>query len=394
MGGIVKHGKNYICERYYCGLGIQARRQDSIPRAQTTLRAIDRVVSLVEAKVNEKRMGGQEITLENFATYVRAAVAEVLKASPELGVENWRYYAKNRLDKPGFTKAVLRKLRKDAQISFGDTELRVLQDTLQNTLPGWLKLQKAAGLTNITDVTGMDGLHFGRRAADEFARVELARLKNGARPSDDLVLKALRLWSFAKSASRQNVMPDGVDWVHSDTLGVIESREDHSMILTTACAMYGNFVRLLCEWARKRSPDGELPFTTISLNKNYAGRLHRDAGNYGPSVGISTGPHTGGKLRYWYADSQKGQRSKYVEEVRHVPSVALKIKDGVVFDGNCAHEVEPFKGERYSLIFFTVKKYKLVSGDVKRRMISVGADWSTSASLKRLMTHVPGANEE
>ena len=80
--------------------------------------------------------------------------------------------------------------------------------------------------------------------------------------------------------------------------------------------------------------------------------------------------------------------------VRHEPSAALKIKAGLVFDGNCAHEVEPFKGETYSMIFFTVKQYKHASDVVKRRMNSAGADWPTAASLKRLMTNVPGATEE
>ena len=86
----------------------------------------------------------------------------------------------------------------------------------------------------------------------------------------------------------------------------------------------------------------------ISLNKNYAGRLHRDAGNIRPSIDLSIGPCTGGNLRYWA--SQKGARSSRVE-VRGEPSLALNIMRGTVFDGNSDNEVEPFKGERYSLIF-------------------------------------------
>ena len=89
----------------------------------------------------------------------------------------------------------------------------------------------------------------------------------------------------------------------------------------------------------------------ISLNKNYAGRLHRDAGNIRPSIDLSIGPFTGGNLRYWAEDSQKGARSSRVEEVRGEPSLALNIMRGTVFDGNSDNEVEPFKGERYSLIF-------------------------------------------
>lgn len=216
----------------------------------------------------------------------------------------------------------------------------------------------------------------------------MSDLEEGERPSDAVVLKTLRLWSFDKSTSRQNVLPEGHEWVHSDTLGVIESRGDHSMIITTACKGHESFVRLLSSWARKRSPNGDLPFTTISLNKNYAGRLHRDSGNMGPSIGLAIGPFTGGRLRFWADDSGRGSRS-HVEEVRNEPSVLLNIKQGVVFDGNCAHEVQPFEGERYSLIFFTVKKYKKASNAVKRKMSQMGADWPTDASLKRLQAKVP-----
>jgi len=84
-----------------------------------------------------------------------------------------------------------------------------------------------------------------------------------------------------------------------------------------------------------------------------------------------------------------GTRSKNVESIRHEPNTALNIRKGVVFDGNCAHEVEPFEGERYSLIFFTVKKYQEVSSTVKRKMINMGADWPTAASLKRLKASIP-----
>ena len=51
------------------------------------------------------------------------------------------------------------------------------------------------------------------RAADDLAREALASLQRGQRPSDQVVLKALRLWGFDKNKSRQNVIPDGRDWV-------------------------------------------------------------------------------------------------------------------------------------------------------------------------------------
>ena len=62
-----------------------------------------------------------------------------------------------------------------------------------------------------------------------------------------------------------------------------------------------------------------------------------------------------------------------------------------MFDGNCAHEVESFRGERYSLIFFTVEKYKKASNAVKRKMVNMTADSPTVDPLERLQVKVPRA---
>lgn len=388
MHGIVTDSGNLIASRYFLGLGIQARRNNSIEEAELSLKAIDRVLERVQSRVNNKIVALKTSSLEDFVAYFKAAVAEERKASPELAVEKWRYYSETRLDNPTFTASSLRRLQKDPQFSWGLKRIRVLQDTLENALQGWLKLWKANGLTELSDMNGVDGETSGRRAANDLARDALADLKQGQRPSDNVVLQALRLWGFAKSISRQNVMPEGHEWVHSDTLGIIEDRCYHKQMISTGCKGHEYFVRLLSSWARKRSPKGMLPFTTISLNKNYAGRLHRDSGNIGPSVGIAIGAFTGGRLRVWPSDSGRGTRSD-VEAVRKEPSLALNIKKGVVFDGNCAHEVEPFKGERYSMIFFTGKKYAKTSAAVKRKVVNMGADWPTTASLNRLQAKVP-----
>lgn len=388
MGGIVRDNTQYIAERYILYLGIQARLNRSIQEAQDSLKAIDRVQADVTARIHKRIMAGKTSTLEDFMSYVRSAVAAEGKAHPDLCVEKWRYYSKAHLKNPGFTAAKVRELMKDPQFSKGDVEIRVLQGNLGDTLRGWLKMLKTMGMKDISDIGGVDGMEAGRRAADELAKDALEGLKKGEFPSDEVALKALRLWGFDKSVSRQNVLPKGHEWVHSDTLGIIENRNDHKMIVSSPCRGHENFVRLLSSWARKRSPNAALPFTTISLNKNYAGRLHRDGGNIGPSIGVAAGPYTGGGLRFWAGDSRKGTRSD-PELVRKEPSLLLNIKKGVVFDGNCAHEVEPFTGERYSLIFFTVKKYKKASDEVKRKMIDMGADWPSSTSLKRLTAEVP-----
>ena len=63
----------------------------------------------------------------------------------------------------------------------------------------------------------------------------------------------------------------------------------------------------------------------------------------------SLGPFTGGALSYWPEDDGTLQ----VEEVSLFPSSTVDTQGSVVlFDGNRCHAVQPFVGERFSLVFF------------------------------------------
>merc|ERR1711920_465026 len=82
------------------------------------------------------------------------------------------------------------------------------------------------------------------------------------------------------------------------------------------------------------------------------GRRHRDGNNEGPSIIRAFGKFKGGKLRYWPKDVQK-PRVK-LETLRQQDATVFDLsKDTVVFDGNRAHEVDDFEGQRYSAVFFT-----------------------------------------
>ena len=75
-------------------------------------------------------------------------------------------------------------------------------------------------------------------------------------------------------------------------------------------------------------------YTTIQVNKNVMSMPHVDKNNVGPSKIIALGDFTGGEL--------------YIEGVPF--NIKNKWKS---FNGNKGHWVSPFKGERYSLVFFT-----------------------------------------
>ena len=114
-----------------------------------------------------------------------------------------------------------------------------------------------------------------RKRANQFAK---AALESGSYVTDAVVLAALRLWRFKKNKVRKNVMRDGQEWVHSETLGVVLSRAGR-ILLSRITREYPDFMRLLCNWIQNMRPTAlkdPFPFTSISMNFDYAASRHRD----------------------------------------------------------------------------------------------------------------------
>ena len=81
-----------------------------------------------------------------------------------------------------------------------------------------------------------------------------------------------------------------------------------------------------------------------------AAAAHGDCREAAPTLGITECTNTSRPL---------GFRHQVLQAILLQKSCSNKKKDlltKLVFDGDCAHEVEPFRGERYSLIFFIVEK--------------------------------------
>ena len=82
----------------------------------------------------------------------------------------------------------------------------------------------------------------------------------------------------------------------------------------------------------------DFEFNSIQLNKNYALGRHIDRGNNGNSVLVACGDYSGGLTVVEYENEIK----KY--DARLQPTI---------FDGcKYYHYVEPFVGQRYSLVFY------------------------------------------
>jgi len=195
-----------------------------------------------------------------------------------------------------------------------------------------------------------------RIIANEMARRKLA---TGKKLGDSDVVDVLSVWGFPENDTRINVLPEGLKTVHSDTLGVLRMR-DGSYRIFDPTTRYAHVTKLVCQWflSNKGSeiPD-DFGFTGININHNYAGKRHRDNGNEGPSAIKAIGKFTGGKLNYFPMDVKKPGR-RDVTELEPKESIAMDLsKRFVLFNGNNAHGVQPFCGNRFSLVFFTTSKF-------------------------------------
>ena len=87
--------------------------------------------------------------------------------------------------------------------------------------------------------------------------------------------------------------------------------------------------------------DSKFKFTSIQYNKNHRTARHKDSKNVGISYIIGLGNYTGGELIIF--DENEKNRKKH------------NIKNKFyTFNGSIyPHETAPFKGERYTLVFYS-----------------------------------------
>jgi len=226
-----------------------------------------------------------------------------------------------------------------------------------------------------------------RVIANEMARRKLDSLKVTDKVADKAVHEVLQIWGFAENSNRLNVMPEGVTSVHSDTLGVLRMRDGTYRIFDPT-TRYEHVTRLLCRWFtdnKGKDFPSDFAFTGININSNYAGRRHRDANNEGPSAIKAIGNFSGGKLSYFPKDVKVPGRCE-VTELDPKESISLDIsKSFTLFNGNNAHGVQPFEGNRFSLVFFTTSKFTKVLEKERDTLTRLGFVFPTPESMKRVM---------
>ena len=98
-------------------------------------------------------------------------------------------------------------------------------------------------------------------------------LDSGCAITEEKILRVLRMWQFTENVSRANVMPRGVDFVFSETLGLVSTRNGQ-VTASRLTKRYPAVFRILAHWLRQAWPlSDSFPFTSISVNKNYAARM-------------------------------------------------------------------------------------------------------------------------
>lgn len=205
----------------------------------------------------------------------------------------------------------------------------------------------------------------GLEAASMKAQEVLSAIDaSGRRIDDEDVLSVMRLWTFLKNKGRVNVLPSGQNFVESEMLGVVKTRMYNACSVAAATRDHPAVTMLLSRYLQDNLPaclkPGELfPFTTICINRGYAARRHRDNNNVGISVVKAFGDFTGGELLYWPRDP--GTRiCPDLSVFEEIGAECLDVhKSFQLVDARNAHEVTPFEGERYSLVYFTVTNREL-----------------------------------
>jgi len=151
---------------------------------------------------------------------------------------------------------------------------------------------------------------------------------------ENQVLDELQRINFPKNTSRKNISSKPTS---SFTLGTVNYRGQKilggrtrgpSIFNTKFPKLYSLVKKLI----KLHKPD--FKYTTIQVNKNIQSDPHIDKNNVGSSYIIALGDFTGGDLMI------EGERFNIRNEWKY-------------FNGTLGHWVEPFEGERFSLVYFT-----------------------------------------
>jgi hypothetical protein len=143
------------------------------------------------------------------------------------------------------------------------------------------------------------------------------------------MLKILQATDFPKNTGRTNVLKKGLTFSQSMVLGKV--RKLYSSCNKKICLVESKALL-------KQHTPGYTP-RAVTINKNHAAVKHTDKFNNPPSYIIGLGNYTGGELVF--SDKKSPHYGTH-----NIKNKFLK------FDGSTEHYVKPFKGERYTIVYY------------------------------------------
>ena len=156
------------------------------------------------------------------------------------------------------------------------------------------------------------------------------------------MLAILEATEFPKNKGRTNVLKKGQTFSHSMVLGKVRklySSCDGKVCLVPSRHNEKHKAVLAAAKSLMRSHNPSYKFDAVTINKNHAAAKHVDKNNKPPSYIIGLGNYTGGELVFTDKKSP------------HYGSHNIKNK-WLKFDGSTEHHVKPFKGTRYTLVYY------------------------------------------
>merc|ERR1711924_396327 len=162
----------------------------------------------------------------------------------------------------------------------------------------------------------------------------------------------------------------GATSINAFPLGVVNNYCS-GLVASRPTVLRPNLTRVLTRFLAQSHPD--FRYTTIQLNKDYSARLHVDGNNYGPSFIMAMGKYTGGEL--WIHDEAAGDYELEVKEpLRGYPhlKVGCKVRGRLHdingkwlhFDGTISHMALPFHGNRFSIVYFSRKRFETMKPEL------------------------------
>mmetsp|Transcript_2267 Transcript_2267/g.5300 ORF Transcript_2267/g.5300 Transcript_2267/m.5300 type:complete len:407 (+) Transcript_2267:60-1280(+) len=206
---------------------------------------------------------------------------------------------------------------------------------------------------------------------------------------EHVICEVLRLCCIPLSTMRRKLMPAGKKSVQKVVLGLY-SRAGRVEItsFTKTCPWT---TKLLTAFVQQKHPG--FFFTSIQVNCNNKCAPHTDR-NHSTSFIFGLGDYKGGEL--FVADPNGADRlllSKAVSgypKGAEVPGDYVNIKSKwLEFDGRNLHTVKPFKGVRFSLVYYTCPEYAQASPKVRMACCESGFKYPLLQQLVR----DPGSRE-